>query len=367
MNLFSDNSSFVDLLYQENKNILEDDEIYIHNQNSLGLYFSPAVSEDEKDEEDPFISVFQLYCPNFEDQATNFETKKKDNSLLVNNSSDNSDIKIPKSFIFEDILKIVKQNKNESFKIILDNIAKDEKIEKYENFMRLYDMNLLQKKRNRSKNKENENEVKFERGRKKKDDNTIRKHDKYSMDNIMKKLKAKLIEIAIEFINNIVNIILDDNRKDLFKKIDYKYINQMKQDSDKELLNGPLMNLLLKDVSSKYSNLSTDSNRINLEKLIKTEISNEVIMFVLNLSFKDFIDLYCLKKNISDIESSRNIDSSACQKIMNELPRIDSLLKSILKKNNGKYLSHFIFLLYNYEKSILIKKGRNSKQSPIEI
>ena len=181
----------------------------------------------------------------------------------------------------------------------------------------------------------------------------------------MKKIKAKIIEIAIDFINKIVNKNKEESKKILFKKIDYKYINQMKQDLDIELLNGPLKNLLLKDISRKYSNLLTDSNRINLEKLIKNEKNDETIMFVLNLPLRDFIELYCSKKTLNDIEM--NIDSGICKNIMDELPGIDSLLNDILKKNGGKYLSHFIFILYNYEKTILIKKGRNSKKPSIEI
>ena len=363
MNIAFDNSSFGCLSSSKDLNIFRDDELYMHNLGNNGLCFSPDISEDKKDIEDQLTKVFPPYFQNFEDQATNFETKKKENNLFLNN---NSDTKIPKSFIFEDILKIFQQNYNESSNIILDNFKKDEIIEKYEKIMYLYDMKLLKNKRNRSKNKENENEVPFKRGRKRKDDNSKRKHDKFSSDNIFKKIKTKLIEIAIEFINNIVNRNKEDPFKVIFKKIDYKYINQMRQDLDIELLNEPLKNLLLKDVSKKYSNISTDSNRIKLENLIKNEKNDETIMFVLNLQFRDFIELYCSKKTIYDIESSSNIDSGICQKIMNELPGIDSLLNKILKKNDGKFLSHFIFLLYNYEKSILIKKGRNLKNSSIE-
>ena len=359
MSIAFDNSLFGNLSSSKDLNIFRDDELYMHNLGNNGLCFSPDISEDKKDIED---QLFPPYFPNFEDQATNFETKKKENSLFANNNSDNSDTKIPKSFIFEDILKIFKQKYNESSNIILKNFTKDEIIEKYEKIMYLYDMKLLKNKRNRSKNKGNENEVPFSRGRKRKDDNSKRKHDKFSSDNIFKKIKAKLIEIAIEFINNIVNRNKKDPLKVIFKKIDYKYINQMRQDLDIELLNEPLKNLLLKDVSKKYSNISTDSNRIKLENLIKNEKNDEIIMFVLNLPFRDFIELYCSKKTIYDIESSSNIDSGICQKIMNELPRIDSLLNKIFKKNDGKFLSHFIFLLYNYEKSVLIKKGRNLKK-----
>ena len=367
MNIVFENSSLNNLSSSKDLNIFQDDELYMHNLDNNGLCFSPVVSEDKKDIEDQLTKIFPPYFQNFEDQATNYETKKKENSLFLNNNSDNSDTKIPKSFIFEDILKIFKQKYNESPNIILSNFTKDEIIEKYEKIMYLYDMKLLKNKRNRSKNKENENKVHFKKGRKKKSDNSKRKHNKFSSDNIFKKIKTKLIEIAIDFINNIVNRNKEDPIKVKFKKIDYKYINQMRQDLDIELLNEPLKNLLLKDVSKKYSNISADSNRIKLKNLIKNEKNDEITMFVLNLPFRDFIELYCSKKTIYDIKSSSNIDSGFCQKIMKELPGIDSLLNKILKKNDGKFLSHFIFLLYNYEKSILIKKGRNLQKSSNEV
>ena len=87
---------------------------------------------------------------------------------------------------------------------------------------------------------------------------------------------------------------------------------------------------------------------------------------MLNLKFREFIELYLSKITINDLESSRNIDISVCQTIVDELPKIEYLLKKISKKNDGKFLSLFIFLLYNYENSFLIKKGRNSKKSNIK-
>ena len=72
-------------------------------------------------------------------------------------------------------------------------------------------------------------------------------------------------------------------------------------------------------------------------------------MFVLNLSFREFIELFCLKKTLKNIESSAIIDGNILQRLINNFPRIDSLLKDILIKNDKEYLSHSIFHLYNYE------------------
>ena len=234
MSIFLDNNLLSDFIPSIDRGIFENDELYKNNQINFDLYLKSEASEYEKDIDELFKTAYKESFPNCEEQVTNFETKKKANPLLIN-ISDNSNIKIPKSYTYEDIRKKIKEKSNEP--MILDNFKKDEIIEKYENVMNLFDKNLLQNKRNRSKNKGNENVVPFTRGRKKKGDNTKRKHDKYSIDNLMKKIKTNLLEIVIEFINKIVNKNKEESQKILFKKIDYKYINQMKQDIDIKLLN----------------------------------------------------------------------------------------------------------------------------------
>ena len=65
---------------------------------------------------------------------------------------------------------------------------------------------------------------------------------------------------------------------------------------------------------------------------------------------------------MKNIEGSNKIDNNSLQRLMNNFPRIDSLLDDISKKNDKTYLSHFIFHLYNYEEWFLTKKGRKSKK-----
>lgn len=357
MSNFFDDSSFGDFPPLEEIGLFRDDENNAFNNLNNGLFFTPAIPEVEKDIKGPYPTLFSPLSLNFEDQATNYETKKKDNFLSLNNIYlDNSNIKVPQLYACEDIIKIL-EGKNS--KKILENFTKDEKIVKYEK-----DMHFLNQKRKRNRSKIKEKEIIYSRGRKKKDDRTNRKHCKYASDNIMKKIKSKLIDNAISFINKIVNRYNsnEEPKKDLFKKIDYKYINQMKQELDAELLNSPLKNLILKDVSPKFSNVSPDSNRIKFEELMKNKKDDKALMFALDLPFRDFIDLFCSKKTLNDVESSRKLERNIFQKIMNELPGIDSLLNEISENNDKMYLSHFIFHLFNYENFILMKKGRKSSK-----
>ena len=348
----------------------EGSNIFLNNDPSLNSQFNSDLSlpfvdlENEKNKENDFnLEKFnQTFLNIFEDKTTNFETRKNDNHCsLKNNNPNNLNIKEPKIYSFEDIIKILTEN---SLSNIISLLTKDETIEKYESNMKLLNK---KRKRNRTKNKENENEVVYKRGRKKIDDETDRKHGKYAPDNIIKKIKSKLFEKMINFINSIVNKNNEESKRKLFKKLDYKYINQMKQELDLKLLNSPLKDLLLKDISSKYSNLPSNSNRVNLEKILESEKNDEAIMFVINLSFREFIELFCLKKNLKDIESSNKIVSNITQRIKKNLPRVDSLLDDILEKNDKKYLSYFIFHLYNYEQWFSTKNGRNSKKSEREL
>lgn len=339
-------------------NIFLNDEPFLNGQFNIESSFHSLDSDRGLNKEGAFNKKFNQSFQNiFEDKTTNFQTKKKDSLCFPkNNNPSNSDNKSRMLFTFEDITKILEEN---SFSEIVNQLTKDEIIDKYES-----DMKLLNKKRkrNRSKNKENEDKVVYKRGRKKMDDDTDRKHGKSAPDNIVKKIKSKLFDRVISFINSIVNKGNEEPDSELFKKLDYKYINQIKQELDLKLLDSPLKDLISKDISPKYLNLPSNSNRVNMEKILENERDDETIMFSVNLTFREFIDLFCLKKTLKDIESSDKIVNTIAQRIMTKLPRIDSLLKDIWKKNGKKYLSYFIFHLYNYELWFLTKKGRNSKK-----
>ena len=102
-------------------------------------------------------------------------------------------------------------------------------------------------------------------------DDTSRTHGKYSFDNIMKKIKLKLLDNVISFINKIVNKNDEESKRGIFKKLDYKYIKKMKQEFDLKLLDSPLKDILLKDISPKYTNFSPNSNKINIQKILENE------------------------------------------------------------------------------------------------
>ena len=362
--MFND-ASFYNILPLDETNIFLNNRPYLNNELNFDLNSHSIDLDNEKNEESDFNTAYNQSFPcSFEDKTTNFDTRKKDNLYShKNNNSNNSKTKDLIIYTFEDISKILTEN---SLNNILEQLTKDELIGKYENNMKLLNQ---KRKRNRTKNKENENEneeVK-KKGRKKKDDDSDRKHGKYAPDNIMKKIKSKLFDKIISFINIIVNKNNEESKKEIFKKLDYKYTNQMKQELDLKLLDSSLKDILIKDISPKYSKLDPNTNRVKLEEILEKEKNDEIIMFVLNLSFREFIEIFCLKKTMKDLERSKKIDNNILQRLMNNFPRIDSLLNDISNKNDKVYLSHFIFHLYNYEQWFLAKIGRSSRKKIKEL
>lgn len=285
-----------------------------------------------------------------EEKKTSFATKE--NQLKINQTAK---IEEKNDFLGYTDIKTFLENNND-FSRIAKNFIKDEKIEEGEN-----NFKQLKKKRKRGKKIWNkmENEANTEiygRGRKAKNDSTVRSHNKLSPDNIMKKIKTKLFERVILFINSLlINYLnLGEEKKVAIKNLDYKkYIDPMKKEQDLKFLNMTLKDIYSLDISPKYSNFQIDSNKKYIESL--EEKKDEIILFVLNLKFKEWIDIFTLKKNVKDFGAS---DMNA-NIIEQNMPKIIDLFDEIIKdEGNMKYLSNFIFYLYNYESWFLNKRGR---------
>ena len=141
------------------------------------------------------------------------------------------------------------------FNIINENINYNEKIEEAAN-----NLHFTKKKRGRSKNEENENDnnnidIKIERnkrGRKPKNiNNLLKEHNKYSDDNMIKKIKSKLFEYSRTFLNKMLEK-YNEKGKSVLMQLDYKkYIDRLNREQDLMFLNLPLKDLFSNDISFK--------------------------------------------------------------------------------------------------------------------
>jgi len=236
------------------------------------------------------------------------------------------------------------------------------------------------KKRNRDTQIIQEETKKF--GRKKKNDNSESKHNKYSLDNIMKKIKSKILKKLVEFVNTILNSFLNKekilsytkimnshnkntgkNKDNLIKYLDYQIINETSKEKNLEYLKMPLKDIVSKNIYGKYSILSQDSNKIIIDEIYKNEKDNEIINFVFNLTFRDWLDIFIYKKELKDIKNIGNLNNEVIKEINSKFEHIyKSFIEDIYKlSKESDYFSCFIFILYNFERWFFIKKSRQKR------
>lgn len=220
-------------------------------------------------------------------------------------------------------------------------------------------------------------DLKKKRGRKTIDDHSNSNHNKESQDNIIKKIKSKLFEYLLKFINSLLNIILKNNLKNfnnnknkreekeqLIKKIEYKTIvDDTQRKNNLKFLQMPLKDLFSNNISSKYSTKNKNLNKNIIKELLTKEKDNEIIMFVLNMTFGDWLDIFIYKKELSELKLF-NIDNYKIKIISDSFERIDKLLEEIYNLNFGNnYFSFFVYLIYNYERWFFIKQGRQRRNN----
>ena len=315
-----------------------------------------------------------------DEKTTEYKSKKtirkKRDNLEPLKILDNVKIKadsLPIFYSFDDIKNNIFENDDyrNKFSFDIDNIfIKDKKSEEpYLNKKRLredddednYYYDYIESEKNKSCLQLN----KVKRGRKSNNEDGRTGHNRMSPDNIIKKVKAELFRYMTLFLNNIINNSnLGENDNEIYK-LDYRFINQLNREIDLKYLNMPLKDLFSLDISPKYRKLEPRANKINIEKILN-ENQDEVIQFVLNMTFRDWLDIFSYKKKVKELLYEYNVFDhldDTCSRIEKNLVGVDELFNKIATNDNKYYFSNFTFYLYNYEIWFFTKKGRKSKKN----
>ena len=223
-------------------------------------------------------------------------------------------------------------------------------------------------------------------GRKKKEDTMIHDHNKNSEDNIIKKIKAKITNYLINFINKVINSsfseekiksyikkIKDDKEpetKDLIRNLDYgQTINMNKQKQNLKFLKMSLKEYLSFDISRKFKYYPKDSNKIIINEILKNEKDDKILMFILNdLTLEDFIDIFTRKKEFESFNKLNNeqinfLNEENFKKIKENFTYVEHLLEKIYNEDNDTYyFSRFIIILYNLRRFLYVKESRKVRR-----
>lgn len=186
------------------------------------------------------------------------------------------------------------------------------------------------------------------RGRKTKEDDSIRKHNKYTTDNLRRKCKYILINNILDFINEKIKEIYDSNIGDGMSKKELLPLNQKAKfeigiEFNKKLLNKTIGEIFSDNISLKFTNYLPNHNQTIIQRLLndKDEYKKNCLQKLFNITF-----LQCLKKFIG-IESIEELDGLKTfyeiKSITNEEPEYINALKYYflkfeenVKKERGK-------------------------------
>ena len=204
--------------------------------------------------------------------------------------------------------------------------------------------------KNEEGNKKEEIKIKKEKqknkGRHKKndirnDENDENKHDKFSEDNLMRKIKTYIFNTIL----NVLNKSLKD-RSQKFFKLEPKLNESMKKDLNEKLMNQKIKEIYINnEISKRYKTETNCNNNINLIKKIYEEKKEIDTIKILETEYIDYV-AYLQKYEMGNfLRKIRN------KEIKN--PDLDV----------DRYINSLKYMFLNYAKWFNDKKGRKSKNN----
>lgn len=196
-------------------------------------------------------------------------------------------------------------------------------------------------------------ETELSLGRKRKNSSKIGKHNKYTDDNLIRKIKQILIDYIYNFINSLLKKVYDKKNKKQLLKINQKQAINNKVNYNIKFLDKSLKDIFSDNLSTKYQKYSFDYNKTLIQNLLNEEDIEKKILFekVFNLTFFDCLKHFRNEKYIKEL---------------NGLTLLEDTYKKFENQNDFEmYKKIFEFYAKNFERIIKIKKERKRNSSII--
>ena len=190
-------------------------------------------------------------------------------------------------------------------------------------------------------------------GRKRKNDNTIGKHDKYSEDNLRIKIKNLVINYALDFINEKIKNIYQSNignginKKQLLSiNKEYKYDTSI--ENNKNLLYKTLGEIFSGNISQKFNIKYPEYNKHIIQSLLHEKDENKRLALkrLFNIQFLKCIETFSGNNDYEELKGFKQFKD----------------IKENLKDDEPVYIEILENYAKNYENNIKDKKGRKLKK-----
>ena len=173
-------------------------------------------------------------------------------------------------------------------------------------------------------------------------------HDKYSDDNIKRKVKTHYHNFIIALLNMKAGEVLDKNNK--FGKISFEITQNITVDFNQKLFAQKIMDIIVR-VSEKYHN--QNKNRLALNLVIKNFDENSEIIQILNMTYKDLYLNYYLKSTKKLFEGEQE-DESYEEHLIRLAKKFGSIYALEYRRNAESLITFFY---------ICKKRNRKNKSS----
>ena len=184
------------------------------------------------------------------------------------------------------------------------------------------------------------------------------KHNKFSSDNIIRKIKSNLFDVILRYINasmkeeeveiyekNSKKIILS---KPFLLKISQEIIKNINVERNLNLLHSTLKEIFSNDVSKKVENHGLDKNKKVIEKIYEENKQKRAIS-ILNMTFNQCLEQFRGSKKYKELDGLEK----ELQNVINDLKE---------KGESEEYISDFINLVNTFEEYYMNKKPRAPKK-----
>ena len=216
-------------------------------------------------------------------------------------------------------------------------------------------------------------------GIKRNDDSIEPNRRKSKSDNIIKKIKNRIIDFLLSFVNKLINSLYSKDKlnqilsklnlpliksqnEDVLKKIDHKIVaNHTNKSYNLEFLSFKLKGLLSKKNSERYS-IPDNYNELIISELLKDDENKDIFNFVFNeIDIEAWLQIFTYQKELECYMKNSLANEEHELKLKENIVRIDEYLMKYLnsEKDDKIYYHCFLLLLYNFRIYLSNKKGRN--------
>ena len=189
-------------------------------------------------------------------------------------------------------------------------------------------------------------------GRKRKNDNTIGEHTKFSGDNLRRKAKNLIIDYALDFLNAKIKQIYKGNLGEGIKIKKLLPINRFSKsdtsiEHNKDILNKTLGDIFSISISARYIYYSPNHNKELIKRLLNEKEENKRMYFkkLFNITFLDCLKGFCGNDTCEELKDFKKFNEIKTK--FKDEPEYINILESYLK---------------SFEKSIKSKKGRKKRK-----